>query len=374
MLFDEDVKEDVKDFFNREEDIDSLRGALVEGRKLILVLGIRRIGKSSLIRVVLNLMKNPYIYFDVRGIYQKYNFINSYSIYQMVEENVNKIVSSKLWRRFKEYLGRVSSIEISPTGIRVDLGGKVNRGFPILYRLLEAMDEWSGNEGRRAIIVFDEGQYLRYSRLNFRGLIAYIYDNLKNISLILSGSEVGLLHDFLGIDNPKSELYGRYYYEVTLERLSREESINFLRRGFEEYRVKPSNEFLEEAVNYLNGVIGWLVFFGRISIDKNLVNKRESIMETFIQGSKLVRRELEELFQRSRRYRYILESISLNRRRWSEIKSYIISKELQPLSDPALHELLLNLQKMGIIEKKHEDGEVTYNITDSILKYTIQNL
>ena len=103
---------------------------------------------------------------------------------------------------------------------------------------------------------------------------------------------MGLLHDFLGIDDSKSELYGRYYYEVTLERLSREESINFLRRGFKEYRVKPSNEFLEEAINHLNGVIGWPVFFGRISIDKNIVNKGESIMETFIQDSKLLRREV----------------------------------------------------------------------------------
>lgn len=185
---------------------------------------------------------------------------------------------------------------------------------------------------------------------------------------------MGLLHDFLRIDDPRSELYGRYYYEVTLGRLSREESINFLRRGFEEYKINPSREFLEEAVNHLDGVIGWLVFFGRLSIDRNLVNRREGIMETFTQGAKLVKGELEELFQRSRRYRHILESIALGRRRWSEIKSYIVSKELQPISDPALHELLLNLQKMGIIEKKQEGGEVTYRITDSIIEYAVQNL
>lgn len=145
MLFDEGVKEDIRDFFNREGDIDSLRNALTEGRRLILVLGIRRIGKSSLIRVVLNSMKTPYIYFDVRAVYQKYSSISSYGIYQMVEEGVNSIVTSRLWGRFKDYLGRISSIEISP--IRVDLRGGISRSLPTLYRLLEVMDEWGGDEG-----------------------------------------------------------------------------------------------------------------------------------------------------------------------------------------------------------------------------------
>ncbi len=47
------------------------------------------------------------------------------------------------------------------------------------------------------MIVFEEAQYLRYSRINFGSLLAYIYDNLLYLTVILTGSEVGLLHDFL---------------------------------------------------------------------------------------------------------------------------------------------------------------------------------
>jgi len=46
MLFDEGIKENITDFFDREDEINDLRNAIIEGRRLILVLGIRRTGKS----------------------------------------------------------------------------------------------------------------------------------------------------------------------------------------------------------------------------------------------------------------------------------------------------------------------------------------
>ena len=52
MLFDEGVKENPNDFYNRERELELFRKGIVEGRRLILVLG-RRIGKSSLVKVAL---------------------------------------------------------------------------------------------------------------------------------------------------------------------------------------------------------------------------------------------------------------------------------------------------------------------------------
>lgn len=153
--------------------------------------------------------------------------------------------------------------------------------------------------------------------------------------------------------------------------MTREQAINFLKKGFEEYDIHPSKSFLREAADLLDGIIGWLVFFGRLCIDRNLVNKKEAIKEVIIQGSKLIRSELGELLSRSKRYKHILEAISLGRKRWSEIKSYLISRELQPISDTALYNLLSNLKKMGIIEKKYVDEEIIYEIVDPIIKYTI---
>lgn len=172
MLFDESVKEKLEDFFNRDEEIDLLRNAIITGRKLILVLGIRRIGKSSLIRVVLNSMKIPYLYFDIRAVYHKYHSITNYSLYQLIETNINNIIKSNLWSRIGDYLKRIK--EISIAGVRVRFNKKINQYFPLFYRIFNAIDEWCTGEGKKAVIVFDEAQYLRFSRFNFRGLFAYI--------------------------------------------------------------------------------------------------------------------------------------------------------------------------------------------------------
>ena len=174
-------------------------------------------------------MKIPYIYFDIRTIYQKYNVISNYSIYRMIEDNINKLIKSKPWTKIKNYLSKISEIQISGLKININLDN-INKSFPLLYKLFDTINEWANDINKNIIIVFDEAQYLRYSKLNFRGLLAYIYDNLKNITLILSGSEVGLLHDFLKINDPNSELYGRYYYEITLKRLSKTQSKNFLKK------------------------------------------------------------------------------------------------------------------------------------------------
>jgi len=68
-----------------------------------------------------------------------------------------------------------------------------------------------------------------------------------------------LLRDFLGYEEPKSPLYGRAVYEVVVERFSKEESREFLMRGFREEGVSPPPEVVDEVVNFFDGIVGWLV-------------------------------------------------------------------------------------------------------------------
>jgi AAA+ ATPase superfamily predicted ATPase len=75
-------------------------------------------------------------------------------------------------------------------------------------------------------------------------------------SLFLSGSEVGLLYEFLDIDNYTSPLYGRARDEVVLSRFSREDSARFLEMGFSEAGLQAPKEVVEEAVEALNGHTG----------------------------------------------------------------------------------------------------------------------
>ncbi|MEM4189527.1 MAG: ATP-binding protein [Candidatus Caldarchaeum sp.] len=55
-----------REFYDREKELSQLLDALKGKDKLIVVTGIRRIGKTSLIRVALEESKLPYIYLDLR--------------------------------------------------------------------------------------------------------------------------------------------------------------------------------------------------------------------------------------------------------------------------------------------------------------------
>jgi AAA+ ATPase superfamily predicted ATPase len=62
--------------------------------------------------------------------------------------------------------------------------------------------------------------------------------NLKNLYKT-QNSRKRLLRDFLGYEKPSSPLYGKGIYEVIVERFSRDESLEFLRKGFQEEGIDP---------------------------------------------------------------------------------------------------------------------------------------
>jgi AAA+ ATPase superfamily predicted ATPase len=133
---------------------------------------------------------------------------------------------------------------------------------PDLAEILERINSWAESEEKRVVIAFDEAQYLRLSGIQYDGLIAYAVDNLPGITFVLTGSEVGMLHDFLGLDNPKKPLFGRYAREITLEKVSREQSIDFLERGCKELGIEVNPHELERVVDGLDGIVGWLSMYG----------------------------------------------------------------------------------------------------------------
>ncbi len=118
-------------------------------------------------------------------------------------------------------------------------------------------------EAGRAIIAFDEAQNMR-GKLGYDmvALLAHSYDYCRNISFVLTGSELGLVYDFLGVDDPSSPLYGRHIEEVRVGKFSVDKSIDFLEKGFQEYGIRPPRDTLEYAVDRLDGTVGWLTEFG----------------------------------------------------------------------------------------------------------------
>jgi len=56
--------------------------------------------------------------------------------------------------------------------------------------------------------------------VSFTHFFVYVYNNLENIRMVLTGSGIGVLFKFIGIDNSDSSLYGRYIHVASASRLS----------------------------------------------------------------------------------------------------------------------------------------------------------
>ncbi len=363
MLFDLKPKTRREDLYDRENELSEFQNAVNLGERLILLLGIRRLGKSSLLNVALAESGMPYAKIDVRSLYFTHGSIPQEILARKILDSLLSTVSGRksLRLRLEKVLGSIRGVRIS--GLSVEFDRK-----PDLAEILEKISSWAENENLRAIIAFDEAQYLRLSGIRYDGLIAYAVDNLPGITFVLTGSEVGMLHDFLGLENPKKPLFGRYAREIVLQRFRLEESVDFLTRGFEEVGIKPSEEEIKGAVEKLDGIVGWLTMYGYLRGIRKL-SHANAIDELFNMAEKLIREEFSSILQNSRRYGAILKAVAMGNVRWSTIKEYVEFK-MGPVNDAKFSILLKNLLKYGYLEKRGNE----YAIPDPVVKEVVKNL
>ncbi|WP_243671026.1 ATP-binding protein [Vulcanisaeta sp. JCM 16161] len=209
-LFDPRPKSSRSELFDRVDELEILDKSV--GRPLIVVLGIRRIGKTSLVKSFLE----PYngIYIDLRGA------ATHLDLYERLSEGLSNGLS-----KLRRIIEGIRGIRIMEFGVEIRWRGTDSIS---LLGLLEEL-----NRRGQFIVVLDEVQDAKPPiSAELRRVLAYTYDHLSNITVVLSGSEVRLLSDFIGVDNPESPLYGRYFIEVDVRRFSRDESLDFLRLGF----------------------------------------------------------------------------------------------------------------------------------------------
>lgn len=366
MLFDIRPKISEEDLFDRERELSEIIEALKLGEGIILITGIRRIGKSSVLNVALRKSSLPHVIVDVRKVYFEYgNIIHRRALFNAIADSFTRNMKffEKIKFKVKDVIGRIKGFYISEVGVEVEpsISSK-------LTDILEIIDEWCLKSGFRFVIAFDEAQYLRFAGgVRYDGVFAWAIDNLRNISIILTGSEVGVLRDFLKFDDPSAPLYGRHYREVILNRFNYETSMEFLRKGFEELEMKVEEEELREVVDKLDGIVGWLTFYGYYRGIQGLTHER-AINETFEKCSKLVLEELLRIIEPSRkRYGAILKAVSLGYTKWSDIKDYVTIK-VGPITDRRFTLLLTKLVKYNYLVK--ENGE--YKIPDPIVRYVLK--
>ncbi len=345
----------MEDFFDREGELSEFVGAL--DRRAVVVRGIRRIGKSSLIKVGLGQSDYAHMYLDLRGTVTRGKLSSQTVMGLLLNAASNAVVPGTT--RFGESIRNLIQ-EIGVGGLfTIKFRKKYARDFFVNFFM--KLDGLARNNGERLVVVFDEAQMLRLSALDMRALFANIYDNMDNITLVFAGSQVGLLNDFIGVEDARSPLYGRYMREVELKPLAKDLSKSFLERGFEELGIKVHEELIDTAVQELDGIIGWLAFFG-LRVAEHGQQTKQIIEDVLDLATNLEKAELESLAPSQR---LVLAAISkLSHPSWSDIKSMAQGLAGRDLNDAEVNRALRSLRSLSLI---HKEGDA-YIVTDPITR------
>ncbi len=344
MLFDERPKTRRQELFDRDVEIEKIKSNI--NRPLLVISGIRRIGKTSTLLVALNEVGRDYVLVDCRKLKENYG---RQDLYNLFSTSFSTIVD-----KIKDLLKRVRGVTILGNSIEFKWKG---RNSVSLADLFDHLNE------KKLIIAMDEVQKLRGPLSDeIREAIAHAYDYDRNLTFILTGSEIGLLYDFLGVEDKDSPLYGRYYYSITLDRFSKEKSIEFLRKGFGETSMKVNDEIIEKLVEFFDGIPGWLTFGANRFIEgKKIEEVREIAIDVALN-------ELENLIEAKRRvseiagrrYKNALKCLGLGENSWSKLLNCLQRAEGSTISSSVLDNIITNLEKSSII-KDYEFLDPIYN-------------
>lgn len=366
MLFDQRPKDNKRDLYDVKEELKSLISALKKGVPLVTIVGLRRTGKTSLLLTALNQTAQPSIVLDMRALASK-PYATKKDLIQEIERTLNEFYKAHLssGRRLFNWLKRVRGVGVSNVGLSISWGGKEPAELSTLFDELNA---WAKHEKTRMIISFDEAQELKkVAGVDMAKLIAHVYDYCRNITVVLTGSAVGLLYDFIGSQDAKAPLYGRHITEIRLHRLPEEMARDFLMRGFKQAKMKTEEGAMDAAVKRLDGIIGWLTLFGITSVMAGVISE-SAIDQTVEVGKSLVRQEFRNFLKGrevgAQRYEAIIQNLArAHSSSWSTIKGALEAAEGRTINDRNITELLTNLVKAGFVEKEGE----SYSLTDQIL-------
>ena len=377
MYFDEAPKRTVKDLYNYKDELNTLVEAMEGGAKLIVIEGPRRAGKTSLLLTGLQKTKHPSLVIDARE-FASAATITRRDLIMALERGINNFLAEKRgWiRRVSDAIKGIQGVTVEP-GLppRVSLtwGNKQKEALDIVS-LLDALGKTAEAQGKSFLIAFDEAQeFKRLAGMSLTTLMAHVYDYVKGIQWIVTGSQVGVLRDFLGVEDPGAPLFGRALTRIQLRRLAKEESEDFLRLGFSQISVTPHDHEISMIVERLDGVIGWLTYVGVVS-SRHRRFDGDVLAEAVRLGSQLASSEFTNFLlprpQARERYVQMMRSMAEGPRQWSEIKRFVENAEGRTVPDFTFNQLLSNLVKGGFVEKTPEGS---YRIADPILQVAAKN-
>ncbi|RLG71082.1 MAG: hypothetical protein DRO04_00585 [Candidatus Iainarchaeum archaeon] len=325
MYFSIGPKERLKDFFNYRAEYERVKNALKRGERIIAIYGLRRVGKTSLMNILFNNLDGINIWIDGR-----------------IVENANQLVRMVYSgiKRKGGIFGSIQSIGISIAGLQ--------------FSFEKEIDEESIKRIKNVHVFIDEAQYAHSGEV--AKALAYLYDRLPNVQTIISGSEVRMLREVLGIKRAEHPLFGRRVELIKMPKLDNKKAKEFLRLGFKQLNVDVEEKELDKVVEKLDGLIGWLTLYG---YEKAIANTTDALKKVEGIAAAIVSKEFRKFLEgKKNKQLYIAIIKYAKNRKWKELLS-IVRDELGKVNRSSFSRALKELMEYSFIEK-HIDGSYFY--------------
>jgi len=335
MYFTLSPKEREEDFYNYREQLSQLYRYLNEKEKLIVIKGIRRVGKTSLMKVAYNKLSSPKVFLDGREYPYGRSLINT--AFEKILAQVDPTY------QVFEYL---SSVEIGPFSLSLST----------VPSTLKDIDNRLSKS--HAYIFIDEAHMVE----GLDALIAVCYDWMPRVSFVISGSEVGLMENFF---TPTAPLFGRARMEITLHPLSPESAVEFLRLGFAQMGKEFKDKEISSAVENLDGLMGWLTYYGYLRRDM----PHEKALEKLKGDAKLLlAAEFSKFLSKQRgekqRYMEIVKCLRRGPLSWKRLKESVEFALKKRISPSRFNGYLKKMEASSFLVETNEG----YALADPLMK------
>lgn len=337
MYFEIEPKSRKEDFFNYDYEYSQVKKALQRKEKIIAVVGVRRVGKTSLLNLIYHETKGLKLWLDGRIVTDPKKEIFA-AIYETARVGKPKI------------FGKIESLNVSAFGVGFDIK---------LGRESQSEIEKKIRSIGQIFVFIDEAQRMKVRDL--ADVLSYFYDRFPQVSFIISGSEIGLVEEILGESDAEHPLYGRDITKVVMNRLDKNRAMEYLRRGFEQLALEVDEDEIEDAVAELDGLIGWLTLYG---YEKGIKKSKDALNKTSQGAAQIAASELVHFLKKTKNRKLYLSILrNTNGISWEELRT-LAGRELGKRLNPNLFNFALGkLVGYSFIEKRDQ----RYYLSDPLL-------
>jgi len=344
-----------KYFWNREHDIAKLKADLLNSQKVFLM-SSRKIGKSSLVTMVLGQLKK-------QGIITVYLDLEKFSSYnRLLERYLNELMRyegpiEKSLNFLKQFLP-----QLRPE-IKLDEKGKpfFSFGFGRAPQNIESIDseiyelpgKISEKKGKKIVVVFDEFQeILDFNGKHIEGVIRSAVQHQRKVGYVFCGSKKHLLADMVNSSDRPFYQIGPIMY---LDKMQGETIWKFLQGKFISTNLKIDDESLKQIIEFSQGVPHYAQMLAHRLWDYGISKGKIEAGDAQEMLNELIRQSFEEFQSKWGNLipskKMLLKSIAVSGGRNILSKKYMIEHNLGYPS--AIRKMLLSLMNEGILDREN---------------------